>query len=582
MATTINQKPLREILVKRPWLEIQPDIALTKRTPIRLNGRSLNEPIDHLKVRVKTQSDFIRELNPSSHKIMNPLIYPDIWKQDPDSKRWYQQPITRRTFAFQAYIRDKQTEFLTGNDVQMELTAPKPTDEEVSNLHELRKGWLECGMETAMHESVEGGKTVGDSACLIYTDKQGEIHYKVYSFADDNRYKLYPHFDDNGDLALFAVKYYDLDENGAKTTEWVEVWDDTTHYICKRAGVPTLSAGAVAPSAARFMVKIRDFFGIDGYEIVKQEPHGATFVPIAYFRDPEGPCWTRSQATIEAFEESMSWLAEGNKAYAFPIFYVKGDGVSVVGDMNGSVKSIDLPADGEAGYISRQDTSESFQKEIDWLYRLIHEQSFITKPIEVKSGDLPGVAIKLLYTLTLEKAMKDAAKWQPFVDKLLKVFAYYYGIKNGNVTALTSIPMHAWIKPYVHMNDAELFQNMMQGVQNKFLSKQTASERISEYSKNGEYDRILAEMQADADLETQKANAQTEFKEQMAEKQTEASVRIQAKYANGNAVGDSGGDKDPQGKQQGLEDDKQRGQGRKRLRMTDEHGNRPFENNWNK
>ena len=59
--------------------------------------------------------------------------------------------------------------------------------------------------------------------------------------------------------------------------------------------------------------------------------------------------------------------------------------------------------------------------------------------------------------------------------------------------SMIKIDINFWIEPYIPQNDSELMQNLAIGVQNEFLSHQTASERIPKYAKNDEIDRIIRE-----------------------------------------------------------------------------------------
>jgi len=55
---------------------------------------------------------------------------------------------------------------------------------------------------------------------------------------------------------------------------------------------------------------------------------------------------------------------------------------------------------------------------------------------------------------------------------------------------MKNMQLNTWIEPYVHQNVAELMQNLLAGVQNEFLSKETASE-LTPYGKNDEFFRIM-------------------------------------------------------------------------------------------
>lgn len=546
----------RELLVRKPFIRPLPigyhNFGLIS------TGEVEPEPDDSLIGHIVTQTDFLREYYPSSHTINDRELFPDVVKKDPDTGKWYRQPVTRCAFAFQQIIATKQIIHLCGNDIQMELSKKSDSAEEekkdADTLYTFRDGWLRKNMEVRMYESFRSGKVTGDTAFVGYINN-GKFGSKVLSFLNGDR--LYPHYDSiTGKLEVFARRYYDYDENGRAVTEWVEVWDDKYLYRAKKG-----AGGSIID-------KIAKVFGLNGYNIVSQQPHGFNFVPVAYFRDDDGACWTNSQNTIEQYEVAFSYFCENNKAFAFPIMYFKGDDVDIHGDLNGSVKSISMGTDDEAGFLNHQDVSTSFNTELNTLYKLIYEQSFAVIPPELKSGDLPGVAVKLLFSPAIEKAIKDASAWQGFLDDVITIFKHGYGYELGMEASFVSLEINAWIEPYIHQNVSELVANIASSVQNKFLSKQTASERISMYAKNDEINRLMREYK-----EEQSMDLLMELKKQ--DNQTENAIKEQqeqAKLQNADG-GQSGQDVNTGGSG-----------GRPNLsgRVYDKNGNWPGRNNWDR
>jgi len=478
----------KEILVRKPIYKVLPSETNIKYETFQ--GSDMPEPDDPLRLQIYTQSQMLREYHPSAHNIMNPVLYPDVWKEmpvpgDPKKKRYFRQPITRTAFALQRVIKIKRNTHVCGNDMQFEL-ASKNDDEnqtikDTVSLLDFKEGWLTMGMEERFYEAVNSINTVADAAVVGFFDEDGEPQTRTFSFIDGD--KLYPHYDPiTGRMNLFARRYFDLDEKGEHTIEWVEVWDDDYLYRFKR-NLKTTSA------------IIKDFFGLNGYEMVgKPEPHGFPFIPVAYHVNTEGPAWAFSQDTIEKYEEAMSYFFENNKAYAFPIFYAKGKGVKLSGNMNGAVKAVAISdPKGEAGFLKQEDVSNSYNTLLIKLYDHIYEQSFAVKPPELKSGDLPGVAVKLLFSPAIEQAISDAEFLQPFVEQLVRIVKYAWGYKINRAATLMALPIKSWIEPYIHQNLGELMQNLQIGVQQGFISKQTAAERASMYTKNDEIDRIMKE-----------------------------------------------------------------------------------------
>lgn len=541
-----------EILVREPFYEITPNGYKAHMTVKR--GQKATEPDDRPEMRIITQADFLRMYYPSGHAINDPKLYPDIIKFDESKKRYYVQPIMRTAFAFQKIIATKQIVHIVGNDVQFELSG-KVEDKmkektKLLDLITFKQGWLDMGMEYNFYESVRAVKIVGDAAVVGYFDEKGNACARTLSYMDGDT--LYPHYkQDSDEMEIFARKYYDIDEDGRFTTEFVEVWDDKYMYRAKR--------GIAKSAGQKILQVIKGIFGLSGFEIYEVKEHGFNFCPVAYHREEDGPCYMSAQSTIETYEEAFSYFCENNRAYAFPIMWSRGDGVHFNADeITGAVKYIEIEdPDGEAGFMNKQEVSAAFNAQLKLLYDMIYEQAFAVKPPELKSGDLPGVAVKLLFSPAIEQAIHDSQNFQPFLNSLIRIVKFAYGFQMNCQASLMNLNINAWIEPYIHQNDTELMQNLSTGVQNEFISKQTASERASKYSKNDEAQRVLNEY-----VRQKEIDARFELEKQRNETELEIK-KIKA-----------------QGAMRGQ--DVNTGHGRKGARLTDEYGNYPNENNWSK
>lgn len=469
---------LKEILVRKPFKRITPIDC--RMGGIYKDGVAYDD-LDTPVYEILSQADFMREFEPSGHMINNPIIYPDKKRVDPETKQEYTEPIARCAFAFQRIITVKQLAHLCGNDIQFEMPSTKDNEQINETFFKFKEGWSVKNMEIAWFEAAKSVKVTGDVAFVGYK-KGGKFHWKVLSYLNGD--SLYPHYDAvTGELSLFARKYSDMDENGKKTTTYVEVWDEKNLYRFKRD-----NTGAVG-----VLNRIKEIFGLRGYRLISEEPHNFPFLPVAYKRDENGACWSFSQGSIDQYELAFSQLAQNNTAYAFPIMYMKGDEVSLVGDMTGAVKGITMAENEDAGFLNTPNGSDLFTLQLSTLYKLIYEQSFAVIPPEVRSGDMPGVAVKLLYSPAVEFAMKDAQEYQSFLDGMVRIYMNGYGTEIGQISSFNNLEVYSWILPYVPQNDSELIQNLAVAVQNGFESRQTASEKIPMIAKNSEWERILKE-----------------------------------------------------------------------------------------
>lgn len=485
----------REVKTKRPWKRIRPEgymrggLFRSGSEPLLSNPDSLFDMV--------TQADFLKEYYPSGHIINDPVAYPDIYRAEEEDvldgngestgrkvKRLYKELVPRYSFAFQQIIAVKQIVHLCGNDIQFELTTDNPSDKEYSTFMALREGWLKKDMEIAFFEGVKSTKITGDGAVAGYMS-DGVFGYKTLSYLNGDT--LYPHYDAlTGKLSLFARSYYSYDDSGKKVNEWLEVWDKTYMYRFRR---PEQGAKAV-------FYKIAGMFGASGYELVEKRPHGFMSVPVAYMRDEGGACWSPSQDSCDGYEMSFSQMAQNNQAFGFPIMYLQGEGpdsMAMEHDINGTIKIITGSPEDKASFLSQPDASESFMKQLDTLYKMIYEQSFAVIPPELKSGDLPAAALKILYSPAYEKAIVDSSEYQNFLNELVEIFMYGYGMEKKMTIDMNNLPVKWWIKPYVHVNDSSIVTDLATSVQNGFLSRQSASERIPMYASPAEWERIVKE-----------------------------------------------------------------------------------------
>lgn len=504
---------IKDIKTKRPWKRIRPQGYLS-------HGRfssveEPNIPHDIVNFDIVTQADFLREFYPTGHSINDPSIYPDIYREEildvldengeetgKKTRRLYKELVPRYAFAFQQIITIKQIVHLCGNDIQFELIKDKPTESEIRTFTTYREGWLEKDMEIAFYGCVKSVKITGDGAIVGYIEN-GKFGYKVLSFLNGDT--IYPHFSNTGELELFARSYFDYDEEGDIIVEWIEVWDKTYLTRMRKTG----------EKYKNVIDKITESLGANGYKVVSRKVHGFRFVPVAYYRDNDGPCWSPSQDSIDGFELSFSQMAHNNQAYGEPILVFQGEGenVDINHDLNGTIKTLSMGPDDKASYLQSQSASESYMKQIDTLYKMIYKMSFIVDPPELKSGDLPAAALKILYSPAVEKAMCDANDFKNLLNDLAKIFSYGYGVEKGDTIGFTNLPVTCWIKPYVHVNESAIMADLAIGVQNGFVSRQTASEKATFYTTPSDWDRIIREkkeeQEADLLYQIKSSNNQT-------------------------------------------------------------------------
>ncbi len=500
---------IKDILIKKPFARITPNGYMQGKIVNDLNNCNL--PKDTMFWQIVSYADFLREYYPSGHKINSELFYPNKVKYDEVKKQFFEEKVFRASFPFQMIITTQHLVHLCGNDIHHELTDTK-VDEASNNLFlEFIEGWLDKKMEIVFYNFAKSVKIVGDGA-IVYYLYNGKLYTKVLSFIDGDT--LYPHYDSiTGKLTAFARKYTDYDEEGKARVVWVEVWDDK--YMYRYRQDKQGFGGA--------MSKVKEFFGLDGFVLAEPPKyHGFNRCPIVYHRNPDGACWSFVQDSIDKYELAISHLCQNNMAYAFPIMLLKGDDVEIQGDIYGAVKAVTMGKDDDAGFMNRPDASHSFELQLNTLLKHIFAGGFMVMPPEVKSGDLPGVAIKLIYSPSLERAMIDCKEFDNAINDMKELFLYGYGVEKEKMTQYTNLKIFSWAVPYIHQNESELINNLVQACGAGILSKQTGSE-LTGFDKNNEFDRIMREhkdaQQADLlyQIKTKRQGNETQVEEQIIE-----------------------------------------------------------------
>ncbi len=504
---------INDILTKRAFVRPMPQFAQTA-TFTRKPERA-KVPKDTTLWQTVSQGQFIREYYTSGHLINDPTYYPDRIKYDEDKKQFFTEKVVRCAFPLQMIITSQHLVHISGNDVRHELTDSDNNEEKQELFLRWQKGWLDENIETRLYYFYKSSYIVGEAALLFYL-KDKKMYTKNLSFLNGDT--LYPHYDSiTGKLDAFARKFSDYDEENNEYVQWLEVWDEK--YLRRYRRDVQGFRGAVT--------KVKELFGLDGWVLVDEDLHGFERVPVTYHRREEGACWSFVQDAIDKYELAVSYLCQNNMAYAFPIMVLQGDNVEVQGDIYGQVKAITADKESSIKYLERSDNTAAFELQLNTLLRQIFLGAFAVMPPEVRSGDLPGVAIKLIYSPSLDRAMIDAKEFDHVIDDTNELFTYAYGIQEEKSTQFKSLNILSYIVPYIHQNTAELINNLAQAKSSGILSAETASEQTT-YGKNCEFAKITAEAKQEqaADL------LYTQLKAKQAQNNSNNNAKAQNKVDN--------------------------------------------------
>lgn len=586
--TQTKEKKLRGLLTKKPFYRILPD---TKADTARLLN-SLNEKYvvkDNAVYVEETQTDFLRQLDPNAHAINDRTVYINYRYNEKDDL-YYEEDFPRYAFAYQQEILDDRMARTTGNDIQFDLADGITDKKNVDIYNKFKGGWADKRMENAWHFSIKSDYSTADVA-FVGILVNNVFSWKVLSFKDGD--VLYPHYDRiTGKMNIFARTYTDEDDFG-DTRRYLDVWDDKFYYRLVE-GDPEEQIGElkldVMEDGTTYLKTLAGNFDVDGYILEDKKTHGFPSIPVSYHRREDGPVWSPSQETIEHREAAFSRLAQNNHDFGLPILGLYGEGKKIkeiaTKDMSYASKIFVLPKDSKAEFLNRQDASTAYKTELDMLEDKIYSQSMVIKAPELKSGDTPAAAIKLLYSDAYNKALLEIQEYDEFVCKMIEIFKWGYGIETENRLAFANTKISFYITPFIPINDSECTTNLASAVQNGFVSKQTASERFY-FSTPQEWKRIQKEkhdeQMQELLFEEQRIDIQNEanidMQEELSEIQTDNEIEVMKAQ---NKIEEQKEENPKKVKPHKGKVATGRGVGRPRTVGTDENGNRAMENNWDK
>lgn len=480
-----TMKP-KQILTKEAFTRLVPSANLTSIGEAKSIGsdHTLTYSYETPAKQIMSQADFLREYDVNAHKINSLKYYPNALMRDNQGKV-AAKIKSRIAVAYQERILTKRLVTLVGNNVDLKLANSKRTKKDQEMLNLFREGWDMHNMETCLYQAFKADGKTGDCAVCFYMDK-GNIGWRVFSY--ENGDVLYPHYDPiTGKLAVFGRWYKIKDGEDNDITEYLDVYDNIyyTRYKKDKKGVK---------GAAN---KVKNVLGFEDWEIdVQPRPHNFPRIPIAYDRYGE-PFWAKSQDSIDLYELTISQLAENNQAYALRILYAMGGEIELKTNLDGTPSMINsAEPNARVGFLEPADSSKSFELQLSILEKAIMKNSFASETPELKSGsDLSSPTIRMMMMDSYQKAQDDALHFQPFLDDVVELFKYGYGIESGNASDFNNLKIRAEIFPYVFMSETEVVSNIVQSVGIGALSRRSASEMLYDlgYGVISEHERLIEE-----------------------------------------------------------------------------------------
>lgn len=401
-----------------------------------------------------TQDTFLAELNPESHDINNPYIYPDkvvksiVKNADGvDEEVSTLNQVARVSIALQQMIATKQCVHLWANK-------PKFTSRRDGNsdmFMRFKEYWTERNASSALYLMAKSALTTGDGAIYFFMTANG-LAYKVWSYKDGDQ--LIPVYKSNGvDMEMFVRRYYTTHDGYDQAMDTIDVYEEKTvtrYVLDKKAWIEVGSA------------KLHGFFQI----------------PIAYHREDD-VAWGKGQELINKIERLMSDIRESNSYFSFGIMFLAGDDVRVLPPKTSQGKVIiSENPESNAKMLEQNDMSASLEFEFDQYWKQLCRVTgtVVIDPENLRGGDQSGAYIKNLYNDAIQYALDAKPNWQPVLDKIVSVVKEGLGLEEKLTLEYGSLAVISDPDIYVPMNIAEEVRLVNESLTAGAISIETAAQ----------------------------------------------------------------------------------------------------------
>lgn len=413
---------------------------------IAKNGTDIGGFIDDMKKgRLTSEPNtqvYKSALDPLSHDIFDKLKRPDkkvkVDNDDENAEPEYRmEPVARIALALQKLIVKRAVAFIFGNPVELDTSTADKQEQEV--LAAVRRALYDI-KQTSFNRRVARN--------LFSSTEVAEIWYpvekdnSVYGFPSKFKLrcgifsplkgdKLYPYFDETGDMIAFSREFNKVDETD-KITTYFETYTDTQHFLF------TNEKG--------------------GFELVEGYPKGIAIgkIPIVYGQQPSAE-WDDVQILIERLETLLSNFADTNDYHASPKIFIQGE-------VKGFAKKGETGAiiEGEEGstaqYLSWQNAPEAVKTEIETLLRMIYT---ITQTPDISFdavkglGSMSGIALKLLFMDAHLKVQDHLEVFDEYLQRRTNIIKAYIGNFNVKLkSASESLMIEPVVTPYMITDEA--------------------------------------------------------------------------------------------------------------------------------
>lgn len=316
---------------------------------------------------------------------------------------------------FQRKIVKSASSFLFGSHVKL---VASETNE---GMAALTKIWNDIRMDAMLLKFAKTAKSETEATIIFYpVNKEGQDIKIKARLIDNSKGKVYPIFDQYGDMVAFGWEYEKT--VGDKKTKFLHIWTDETNYV--------------------YETDSNNWAISTGYP----KPNLFKKIPVVYMSQ-EQPEWWEVQDLIDRFENSFSKFADTNDYFSSPMYKATG-GVTTMPKKDDTGKMVKLDViETEKGNIITADLDviswdrapEALKLEFETTMELIFglsDTTYLTFEKAKGLGAVSGVAMRLMFFGSILKAKWDEGDYQTAISRVINILKA--GISNITESKLKS------------------------------------------------------------------------------------------------------------------------------------------------
>lgn len=377
------------------------------------------------------------QLNPLKHDVMDDTKRKNKWVKVDTSAPGFKpgdptevlENVERIALSIQKLIRNRAVSFVFGNPVTLDATPADENEDKVLKavnrvLYDIKQKSFNRRVARELFSCTEVAEVwypVKKETNVYGFDSKFKLRCGIFSPLQGD--KLYPYFDETGDMIAFSREY--SVKTGEKTEIYFETYTDSEKITWKKDGVSYIEEG--------------------------REKNELGKIPVVFGKQNESE-WEDVQNLIDRLEKLLSNFADTNDYHASPKIVVKGElrGFAKKGEAGGI---LEVDEGGDAKYLSWANAPESVKLEIETLLRMIYT---ITQTPDISFdavkgiGGISGVALELLFMDAHLKVQDHCEVLDEYLQRRVNIIKAYIGGFNKQLKdAADNILIEPVITPYI-------------------------------------------------------------------------------------------------------------------------------------